>query len=908
MGDGEDREAVRDIWAEQGEGNGWGGRRGNGDDDTEDLLPNPTTPPTTPPSRLRTFWNRVRYYVPILGWLPRYKFRYLQHDLLSGVTVACLLIPQGLSYAQALVKIPPVYGLYTSFVPLLVYAVLGTSRQLAVGPEALVSILVGAAIAEKSQLNPPGVAQPLPPTEGGDAASFITLLGAATEPPPGSGNPANNVAESIAIANLMALMVGLFTFLLGFFRLGFLDSVLSRALLRGFVTAVAVVVVIDLGESLLGITAPVPPDGGGLMGLGAVKMMLMTVKAVVNEANIAPIEKLIMLLENLDRTHMLTAIISGTSIFFLFLMKFLKSQFKTNKILQAVPEILILVLLSTLFSAVFRWDEAGVQVLKDVQTGLVTPKLPNVSIPKVRFYLLSAILISMIGFVESIAVAKTYSAKHNYAVSPNRELVALGSANIVSSCFGSWPAFGSLGRSAVNDAAGSRTQLAGLVTGLIILMTIQFLLPLFYFLPKAVCSSIIVVAALKLIEWHDVGFILRLRAWSDFLLLLLTFFTTIIISIEVGTLISVGTSLLLVMKHTTKTRIAILGRTLVVDPVSGAVKSKFRPMQSSLADEDAGESGSGLGKKKSEVERVEGVLLIKIEEGLFFGNSGQLKDRLKRVEMYGDLGVHPGEAPRRRGLGNRGYGARGVTAHGAGRNEGSPSESLFQQSRTIDSLMEGGFGSHVGSSTSSSFGSPYVPVVNPERYHHDEIRSVIFDVGAVNSIDASATQTLLEIVQSYNSRDIAVCFVKLRDTCRPWFIRSGLYDLVGPDRFFHKIRDAVDTLRGEDRVLDLLGDSLGNASSSSGSNRLSSTPLDNPALLGGAGPSGGFMNNNSSRLNPFGMPIGSGSSTSNMSFPSGMPSAFPTGPLLGSLSEEQNVWGSMDDELGSGRNSTSSRV
>lgn len=142
-------------------------------------------------------------------------------------------------------------------------------------------------------------------------------------------------------------------------------------------------------------------------------------------------------------------------------MKFIKTQNLHNKTLQMIPEILLLVVISTASSWLFRWDLQGVEVLKDVQGGLIAPKMPSISLTRVRFYLLSAILISVIGFVESIAVAKTYASKYNYAISPNRELVALGSANIIGSFFGAWPAFGSLGRSAVSDASGAKTQLAG---------------------------------------------------------------------------------------------------------------------------------------------------------------------------------------------------------------------------------------------------------------------------------------------------------------------------------------------------------------------------------------------------------------------------------------------------------------
>ncbi|KAJ1552100.1 hypothetical protein HK405_012668, partial [Cladochytrium tenue] len=309
------------------------------------------------------------------------------------MTVACLLIPQALSYAQALVKIPPVYGLYTCFVPLIVYSMLGTSRQLGVGPEALVSILVGAAISEKSGMKGggSGVGE-----DGGDA------------------DPADAMAENIAIANFLGLLVGVFTLLLGVFRLGFLDSVLSRALLRGFVTAVAVVVMIDLSPSLLGIKESVD-------AAWATRRAERFVDASGQE-ELSPIEKLLVLIENLGATHVLTAVVSFASIGFLVGMRWLKAQFPTARALQLVPEILALVALSTLLCAVFRWDELGLDILRDVKGGLIAPRLPAVTASKVRYYLLSAVLISVIGFVESIAVAKTYATKYNYSMSPNREL------------------------------------------------------------------------------------------------------------------------------------------------------------------------------------------------------------------------------------------------------------------------------------------------------------------------------------------------------------------------------------------------------------------------------------------------------------------------------------------------------
>ncbi|KAJ3236599.1 Solute carrier 26 [Chytriomyces hyalinus] len=683
---------------------------------------------------------RMRYYVPVTGWLPVYKRECIVDDAVAGLSVACLLIPQALSYAQAIVRIAPVHGLYTCFAPLVCYTMLGMSRSLAVGPEALISILVGAAVRERS-------------------TSF---------------NASGTDSDAADTAAMLAMMVGFFTFALGFFRLGFIDSVLSRALLRGFVSAAACVIVIDQTPVLLAIDPNSPSNNS---------TFTFNLLASGEEEEKSPIETLIHILQNLSATHAPTAIISILSIAILVIFRHVKSRKSASPLLRLTPEILILVVSSTLLSAIFKWDETlGVAVLKDVQGGFRAPQWPaTMTLAKLRYYVLSAILISVIGFVESIVIAKTYATKHNYSVSPNRELVALGVANIVGSLFGGWPAFGSLGRSAVNDAAGAKTQLAGLVTGGVVLVTMLYLLPLFYYLPKAVCSSIIVVAAMKLIEWHDIEFILRVRAWNDLGLLLLTFGTTMFVSIEVGTLISVGTSLLLVVKHTTKTRIAVLGQAAVVDPATGQIKQKFRPTNTS--------------DSSSPVHRIDGCLILRIEEGLFFGNTGQLKERLKRVEVHGEMHVHPGEAPRvRERSAARNDGVAVKVASADGRRDRTRSRSRSPAGFPISSQSSSTGGGDLG--TEETHATPLV-----RQDVQDDLRCVIFDVGAMTAIDASATQTLLEIVEAYRARGITTCFVKLRESCKPWFTRSGLYSLVGSQHFFEKISDAIEFAKKPEQLV-----------------------------------------------------------------------------------------------------------
>ncbi|KAJ3271060.1 Solute carrier 26 [Terramyces sp. JEL0728] len=555
----------------------------------------------------RTFRVRLRYYVPILGWLPKYNLENLQSDLIAGFTVAFLIIPQSLSYAQALVNVPPVLGLYSAFIPQLIYAILGTSRQIAVGPEALVSILVGSSIKEFTQWR--------------DAVPISSIE--PQIPMPAPIDPMSNIQAT----TLLCLMVGIFTFVLGFFRLGFLDSVLSRALLRGFVLAVACVVMIDMSDALLGLN---PPTGQ----CGSNHTMFRNAFEDTGGDFESPFQKLLDILQRLHNTHLLTASLSLFSVVFLLGFKYIKQRYTDIKWLKFIPEILILVVFSTVVTQIFRLDCAGVAILNSVESRLPDGVniLPVPTLAKIKHLLLSAILIAVIGFVESIAVAKTYASKHNYTVSPNRELVAMGTGNIISSFFGGFPGYGSLGRSAVNDAAGAKTQLAGLITGVVVFLTAIVLLPLFQYLPKAVCSSIIVVAALRLIELEDIYFIVQLHAWRDLGLLMLTFFSTVFLSIEVGTLLSVGVSLMLVVKHTTTTRLVLLGQTSIIDPETGQFKTKFKNLK---------EDGTG-----SHIERIEGGIIVRFEEGLFFGNVGQLKERLKRIEVHGNLGIHPGEEPR----------------------------------------------------------------------------------------------------------------------------------------------------------------------------------------------------------------------------------------------------------------------
>ncbi|KAI8141524.1 sulfate transporter family-domain-containing protein [Fennellomyces sp. T-0311] len=593
-----------------------------------------------------TLKTRLIYYIPMLQWLPFYTTEQFSADLISGLSISSLFIPQALSYATGLCRLPAIHGLYTISISTLVYACLGMSPQLSVGPEATVSLMVGAGIAHQ------------------DISSV-------------------DPETAAAIASLTAFFVGLFTLGLGLLRFGFLDSLMSRALLRGFITGVAVVVLIQQTVFLLGLD-----DVAKAAGISAGSTSVERVAFVASHVHLA---------------HLPTTLFSVCVLAALIAAPFIKRKIPS---LRRVPEVLIVVIASTVACRLFRLDQIGIDVLGQVgsvnQSPLPLPRWP--SLPdgaNIKSVLVNAAVISTIGFVESIAAAKTFARKHNYFVSANRELVALGSANVIGSLFQTFPAFGSFPRSKVHEAVDPQTQMSGLVSGVATLIVTGLLLPQFYYLPSAMLSSIIFMAVIALLHElpHDIRFMLRMRAWQDIALLAIIFTTTMIFSLEYGTAIAVLFSLVITIRQTSYPRITVMGR----------VKEtlyKFGPIKNSR----------GL------VEHLEDVLIVRVEEPLYFINTSQLKDRLRRIEHYGDLSVHPSEAPLR------------------------SSESL---------------------------------------------RYIIFDLGGMEAIDASAVQILYEIIESYHGRSVHVYIVKVHPNVMPLLSRGGLLDLVGRKQLYDEVADAI---------------------------------------------------------------------------------------------------------------------
>ena len=476
------------------------------------------------------------------AWLRAYRPAWLAGDLTAGVIVTVMLIPQSLAYAL-LAGLPPEVGLYASILPIVAYALLGSSMTLAVGPVAVASLMTASAL------------QPL-----ASAGS----------------------AEYVALAVQLSMISGVMLLAFGALRLGFLAYFLSHPVISGFISGSAVLIAVGQLKYILG-----------------VKVVGSTV-----------LETLAGLVKALPQTQPVTLAIGVSSLLFLLLARRYLAQMLTRlgvpaKAADLVAKLapMVAVIASTAVVAVFKLNEtAGVSVVGNIPQGLPQLSLSLPGMSTLGQLWLPALLITLIGFVESVSVAQSLALKRQQRIQPNRELLGLGAANVASALSGGYPVTGGFARSVVNFAAGAHTPLAGVISAGLMALVIAALTGLFYYLPHAVLAATIIVAVTSLIDLQTLK-----EAWhydrADALSLLATAVGVVALGVEVGILTGVVLSLAVLVWRSSHPHMAVVGR------IPGT--EHFRNID------------------RHTVQTVPGLLALRVDESLFFANATVLEDRIE---------------------------------------------------------------------------------------------------------------------------------------------------------------------------------------------------------------------------------------------------------------------------------------
>ncbi|KAK1421719.1 hypothetical protein QVD17_24277 [Tagetes erecta] len=560
-------------------------------------------------------------FLPCSRWIRTYNWRHnLQSDVFAGITVGIMLVPQSMSYAK-LAGLQPIYGLYTGLVPVFVYSIFGSSRQLAVGPVALVSLLVSNVL----------------------------------------GNVDSSSELYTELAIMLSLMVGILECTMGILRLGWLIRFISHSVISGFTTASAFVIGLSQAKYFLG------------YDVDKSSKIIPLVKSIISGA---------------DQFSWPPFVMGSFILAVILAMKHLGKTRKNFRFLRAAGP-LTAVVLGTAFVKVFH--PSSITLVGDIPQGL-----PPFSIPKDFSHVMSLIptslLITGVAILESVGIAKALAAKNGYELDSNQELFGLGVANICGSMFSAYPSTGSFSRSAVNHESGAKTGLSGIIMGIIMACALQFMTPLFVYIPQCALAAIVISAVTGLVDYDEAIFLWRVDK-KDFFLWALTGATTLFLGIEIGVLIGVGVSLAFVIYESANPHIAVLGR------LPGT--TIYRNIQ-----------------QYPEAYTYNGIVIFRIDSPIYFANTSYIKDRLRQYETVDDQSSKRGQ--------------------------------------------------------------------DAERIYF-----VILEMAPVTYVDSSAVQSLKELYQEYNSRDIQIAIANPNKQVLLTLAKSGFVEQIGKEWCFVRVHDAI---------------------------------------------------------------------------------------------------------------------
>ncbi|XP_053544933.1 solute carrier family 26 member 6 [Bombina bombina] len=455
-------------------------------------------------------------YIPVMRWLPRYPAReWLLGDVVSGLSVGIVQLPQGLAYAL-LAGLPPVFGLYTSFYPVFIYFLLGTSRHISVGTFAVVCVMIGS------------VTESLAPNYNFMSSENATFI--------------DTVARDklrVELATSLAFLVGLFQIALGLIQFGFVVTYLSDPLVSGYTTASAIHVLVSQLKYLFGIRMSQKTQPFSL------------------------IHTLIKLFSRITQTNIGTIVTSLIATTILLVVKYLNERL-ASKFVMPIPIELIMLIVSTGISYAVRLDDMfGIENVGDIPVGLKVPLLPRYSL--FGDLVGNAFAIAVVGYAITISLGKVFASKHGYKVDSNQELIAIGFSNFVGSFFQCFAISASVSRSVLQESTGGNSQVASAVASFVIFIIILRAGELFQDLPKAILAAIVVVNLKGMFkQFKDIGVLWKTNK-VDLLIWLVTFIATILLNMDIGLAVSVAFSLLTVIFRIQMSTYSILGQVDEID-------------------------------------------------------------------------------------------------------------------------------------------------------------------------------------------------------------------------------------------------------------------------------------------------------------------------------------------------------
>ncbi len=432
-----------------------------------------------------------------------------------------------MAYAM-LAGVAPIYGLYAGFIPLIIYAFMGSTRQMSIGPVAVSTLVIFAGV---SQI-----------TEAGTEYYLMLILTA-------------------------GFYIGVVQFFLGVFRFGFLVNFLSRPVIAGLTSAAAIIIAVSQFKDILGIGIP----------------------------RLDTFHSLLYGLRHLDQAHLITFLVWLISLIIMIVSKRIKRTF---------PAAIVIVLIGTALTGIFRWDQSGLEIIGTVPSGLPGFRVPDFSFSTLNILMPTIWAVAIIGIVESMSIAKMLESKHpEDPIDTNQELKAIGMAKVIGGFFQAIPSSGSFSRSAINNEAGAKTQVSSLVTALIMALALLVITPLFYYMPRAILAAIIVNAVIGLFDYQE-----AINLWKthrmDLLMMAVTFFITLFWGIGEGVATGVVLSLFMVLYQSSRPHISILGK------VPGT--TYYRNLD-----------------RFEDVESIDDTLILRFEDMIYFGNAGFFKDQIR---------------------------------------------------------------------------------------------------------------------------------------------------------------------------------------------------------------------------------------------------------------------------------------